>query len=71
MSSMPDGNTRFGRFAEAKLLELVEHGDGLIVATNFVAFPNEVAEFLLAGVAVEETISSGQISLKKKRPTEV
>ena len=40
-----DGDTGLGRFAEAELLQLVEHDDGLFVAADLVAIPDQVTEF--------------------------
>src|SRR5690349_1112246 len=39
-----DGNAGASRLTEAKLFELVEHDNGLLVAANLIAAPDEVAE---------------------------
>jgi hypothetical protein len=66
-----DGHAGLGRLAEAELLELVEHDDGLFVAGKLVAFPDQVAELGLLDREVDEPSSGGQISLKITRPTVV
>ena len=67
-----DGNTGLGRFAEAELLELVERDDGLFVAADLVAVPDQVAELASCPTTLfGKPISSGQISLKITRPTVV
>ena len=50
-----DGNARAGGRAEAEFLELVEGFDGCLLATGFVAAPDNVGELLLAADLVEET----------------
>ena len=50
-----DGNTGLGGFAEAELLELVQHDDGLFVTADFVAFPDQIPDSLLLTDFVGET----------------
>ncbi len=49
-----DGDAGAGGGAEAELLELVEHDDGLLVAADLVAGPDQVAQLGLAGDLVDE-----------------
>ena len=50
-----NGNTSFSRFAEAEFLELVQGGDGLFVAADLVALPDQVSELGLADDFVRKT----------------
>src|SRR6266446_6669310 len=49
-----DGDPGLGGLAEAKLFELIEHGDGFIVPANLVALPNEITQFALFNRLVGE-----------------
>src|SRR6185437_6790808 len=50
-----DGDTGLRRVDEAEFFQFVEHDDRLVVATNLVATPDEVAEFALLDDFVRET----------------
>ena len=50
-----NGGTRTGCFAETEVFELVENLNGLRLARNLIAAPDDVADLLLADVVVDET----------------